>query len=355
MIKSKEELKLLIILLIFLIVSCSSMKIAAEGQFHTDYLSKSSTTAINGIFVVLVFLCHFAQYVKFSPDFIDQSFVFFKSHLGQLVVTTFLFFSGYGILCSISKNGLSYIKSIPKKRFLRVLIHFDIAVFLYMIVNIIFGRGFPIKENLIALTGWETIGNGNWYIFAVLVLYLIVFISFLVCKANKYIGTAIVFILTIAFIYIMALAKKPAYYYNTLICYPLGMIYGLFKDKLDKIMMYNDFIYTVFIGLTFTGFFSTYKTRGNSLIQYDLCCFFFLLLIVLLSMKIQLNNSFLQLMGNHIFGIYILQRIPMIILSKTGFSSRRYLFLIISFIVTLGMTFVFDKCMSKIDKKLLKL
>ena len=118
------------------------MKIAAEGQFHTDYLSKSNTTAINGIFVVLVFLCHFAQYVKFSPDFIDQSFVFFKSHLGQLVVTTFLFFSGYGIICSISKKGSDYIKSIPKKRFLSVLIHFDIAVILFMVVNVLLGKGF---------------------------------------------------------------------------------------------------------------------------------------------------------------------------------------------------------------------
>lgn len=86
-------------LFLLLIVSCSSMKIAGEGQFHKDYLSKENTTAINGIFVVLVLLCHFTQYVRFGSGLVDQSFLFFKSHLGQLVVTTFLFFSGYGIIC----------------------------------------------------------------------------------------------------------------------------------------------------------------------------------------------------------------------------------------------------------------
>lgn len=351
----KEEFRLLIVLLIFLIVSCSSMKIAAEGQFHNDYLSKSNTTAINGIFVVLVFLCHFAQYVKFSPDFIDQSFVFFKSHLGQLVVTTFLFFSGYGIICSISKKGLDYVKAIPKKRFLSVLIHFDIAVILFMVVNVLLGKGFPIKENLIALTGWESIGNSNWYIFAILALYLIVFLSFIVCKGNKYIGTAITAILTVGFVFVMILAKKPNYYYNTLICYPAGMIYGLFKDKFDKIIMHSDFVYTCFVAAAFAGFLFTYRIRDKGVEQFSLCCLFFIAVIVLVSMKIQLNNSFLQLMGNHVFAVYILQRIPMLLLSKIGLNNHAYIFLIASFIVTLGMTFVFDKCMSVIDKKLLKL
>lgn len=341
-------------LLLLLIVSCASMKLAGEGEFHKDYLSKSNTTAINGIFVVLVLLCHFTQYVKFESGFVDSSFVYFKSHLGQLVVTTFLFFSGYGIICSIAKKGMPYIKSIPKKRFLSVLIHFDIAVAMFMILNFCLGRSFSLKTNLLALTGWESVGNSNWYIFAILCLYLIVFLSFIICRGNKYIGTVITTVLTVALVYLMIRAKKPSYYYNTLICYPFGMIYGLFKDRIDKLVMKNDFIYTCFVAIAFAGFVFFYRMRGKGVEQFSLCSIFFIAVIVLASMKIQLNNSFLQLTGNHVFAIYILQRIPMMIFSKIGLTSHRYVFLIATFIVTLGMTFVFDKCMAAIDKKLLK-
>lgn len=340
-------------LLLLLILSCSSMKIAKEGQFHQDYLSKENTTAINGIFVILVLLCHFTQYVTFGMTFVDQSFVYFKSHLGQLVVTTFLFYSGYGIICSISKKGMPYIKSIPKKRFLSVLIHFDIAVLIFMILNLCLGRNFSLKTNLLALTGWESIGNSNWYIFAILCLYLIVFIAFIVCRGNKYVGTILTTVLTIAFVYLMIKAKKPAYYYNTLICYPCGMLYGLFKEKIDKVAMKSDFIYTCFVAVAFAGFLFTYRIRNVGVEQFSLCCIFFIAVIVLVSMKIQLNNEFLRLTGSHVFAIYILQRIPMLILSRTEIVNYRYVFLILTFIITLALTFVFDKCMTAIDKKLL--
>lgn len=341
-------------LFLLLILSCASMKIAGEGQFHDDYLSKSNTTAINGIFVVLVLLCHFTQYAQFETGMIDQSFVYFKSHLGQLVVTTFLFFSGYGIICSISKKGMPYIKSIPKKRFLSVLIHFDIAVALFMILNLCLGRSFTLKTNLLALTGWESIGNSNWYILAILCLYLIVFFSFIICRGNKYIGTILTTVLTVGYVYLLIRAKKPTYFYNTLICYPFGMIYGLLKDKIDKIVMKNDFIYTLFVAVAFAGFVYFYKIRGKGVEQFSACSVLFIAVIVLVSMKIQLNNEFLQLTGKHVFAIYILQRIPMMIFSKIGLANHRYLFLIATFIVTLGMTFVFDKCMNVIDKRLLK-
>lgn len=341
-------------LFLLLIVSCSSMKIAGEGQFHKDYLSKENTTAINGIFVVLVLLCHFTQYVRFGSGLVDQSFLFFKSHLGQLVVTTFLFFSGYGIICSISKKGMPYVKSIPKKRFLSVLIHFDIAVVLFMLLNLCLGKSYPLRTNLLALTGWESIGNSNWYILAILCLYLIVFISFIVCRGNKYIGTVITAVLTVGFIYLMIRAKKPPYYYNTLICYPLGMFYGLFKDKLDKVFMKSDFLYTCFIAIALAGFLFSYRMRSKGVEQFSLCCVFFIGVIVLAMMKIQLNNGFLQLTGSHVFAIYILQRIPMAVFKKIGLADHRYIFLIATFIVTLALTFIFDKCMAVIDKKILR-
>lgn len=337
-------------LIILLVLSCISIKFAGVGKFHEDYLSKSNTTAINGIFVVFVFFCHFAQYISFGNVLVDRPFVYFISRLGQLVVTTFFFFSGYGIICSITKKGMPYIKSIPYKRFLGVLIHFDIAVGLFMLANLCLGRKFPLQTNLLALTGWESIGNSNWYIFAILCLYLIVFLSFIVCKGNKYIGTAITAALTAGLVYLLMISGKPAYYYNTLVCYPLGMVYGLFKDKIDKFIMKNDFIYLGFLAV----FITLFCLRGIVIKSYTLVCVFFLAIIVLASMKIRVNNKFLQFTGSHVFEIYILQRLPMMIFAYFGLTSHRYIFFILSIIVTFCLTLLFKKCTTAIDKKLFK-
>ena len=55
----------------------------------------------------------------------------------------------------------------------------DIAVLLYLIVNSVFGKTFPVKQVLLALAAYSSVGNSDWYIFAVLGLYLIVFAAFM--------------------------------------------------------------------------------------------------------------------------------------------------------------------------------
>lgn len=139
-----------------------------SGKSNTEYLSKESTTAINGIFVFLVFLCHAIGYVKVDPE-IDVQWTTMHSYMGQLVVVPFLFFSGYGIMCSIRKKGDPYVKGMFKKRFLSLLLHFDLAVFLYFLLNIIFlKKDYSLADTLLAFLTWTSIGNSNWYIGAML-------------------------------------------------------------------------------------------------------------------------------------------------------------------------------------------
>ena len=162
------------ILMIGLFIVIAEAKFAPAGKFNTDYLSKESTTAINGIFVFLVFLCHAIGYVTVDPS-IDVQWTTMHSYMGQLVVVPFLFFSGYGIMCSIKAKGTTYVKGMFKKRFLPLLLHFDIAVFLYFLLNLIFiKRSYSLKDTLLAFLTWTSIGNSNWYIGAMLLLYIIV-------------------------------------------------------------------------------------------------------------------------------------------------------------------------------------
>ena len=114
-------------MLIFLIILAGiiiyGIKISKRGAFFDDYSAPKQTAAINGIFSLLIFLSHSSQYLTLN-EAIDKPYSLLCMYLGQLVVATFLFFSGYGMMESISKKGQSYIKSMPSKRLFKTWYHF---------------------------------------------------------------------------------------------------------------------------------------------------------------------------------------------------------------------------------------
>lgn len=65
------------------------------ANWNDNYLDKGTTAIVNGLFIVLVFLSHFAQY---APEYIVNHI---GRHLGQLIVVMFLFIRAMGAPCSI--------------------------------------------------------------------------------------------------------------------------------------------------------------------------------------------------------------------------------------------------------------
>ena len=161
--------------LIFIFVtSLLGIKIFIKNS-NKDYLNKENTTCIKGIFILIVFYSHLCKYIPYqsTKDFLMYDL---RQFLGQLMVTMFLFYSGYGIYESIKKKKNNYINNIPIKRILITLLNFDIAVLIYAVINQLIGNSKSIQEILLAFTGWISIGNDCWYIFAILLLYLSTYI-----------------------------------------------------------------------------------------------------------------------------------------------------------------------------------
>ena len=79
----------------------------------------------------------------------------------------------------------------------------------------------------------------------------------------------------------------------------------------------------------------------------------FTLGIVMITMKVKITNPVLEWFGNHVFSVYILQRIPMILLSRYGVADRhKYEFMIASIIVTVFLAEIFDRCTGALSKKI---
>ena len=332
-------------------------------QERLQYMSKDSTDAIKGIFILLVFFRHANEYVKNSgfdySSLADSLFSMTDSFLNQLIVVMFLFFSGYGIIYSISNKGDSYISNIPKHRVLNTLLNFDIAVACFIILSFIIGHSFDTKTIILSFTGWESVGNSNWYIFVILICYLSTWLVFALNRGNRSILTVtllnfgLLIIATIA----LALAGKPSHWYNTIFAYPIGMMFGLFKERFDSLVNKKYaacLICTVICFAISTLLFfdknlpigenSRAIINGSSWVIRVISV---IIIVLMVMTKFNIQNKALIWLGGNLFPLYIYQRIPMIIIS-TYFDLNPAIFIIISILITCALIPIYRKIQFKL-------
>lgn len=346
--------------LVLLLIVFSAAKSCKKDEFNSEYISRGGTTPIKGIFVVLILFSHAKGYFSSLFDVYDQPYLALQGHLNQMIVAMFMFYSGYGIYEQIKKREFSYIKSIPAKRFPSLLLNYDIAVLFFVILALCLHNKLTVKGVLLSLIAWEGIGNSSWYIFVTFCLYIITFISF--CFIGKIknkklyiINIIILTALTILLIYILQLAGKERWWYNTAFLFVLGFWYSYFKEPIEKLVMRSDLSYITTAGIIATAYVFANLHRGDSLFMFYVFGSLFCLLCVIITMKVKIESGILNWFGNHVFSVYILQRIPMIALSHLGLAtSNKYVFTIVSIAITCIMAEAYDRAFAKLSGKIWK-
>ncbi|MDD7209120.1 MAG: hypothetical protein PUH29_03550, partial [Lachnospiraceae bacterium] len=102
-------------------------------------------------------------------------------------------------------------------------------------------------------------------------------------------------------------------------------------------------------------YFVSYEKRLDYGIEgYTIWALAFTGLVVVLSMKLSCDCSILTWMGQHVFSVYILQRIPMILLAHFGMTGHKYFFLIFTILCTVFLAIVFDYWIDKLIDKIRK-
>ena len=337
---------------------CYGISFSGTGSFNEAYLDRKNTAAINGIFVILVVFSHYSQYAGFGGIF-DAPYLLLKKHLHQMVVATFLFYSGFGMMEQIKKKGSGYVFNIPKKAG-KLLFRFDVAVLMYMAMHMILGKTFSLKRIVLSLIGWQSVGNSNWYIFDILVLYMLMFFAFGISEKLKtgeklngsrfrehtnLPGLILFFVLTLCFIYVMMKTDKETRWYNTVILLPVGCLYSEFRGEIERLVIKNDVTYYLTLLIVFVSYLVSYKYRNSFGIEgYTVWAVCFISMVLLATMKVRIYNRILEWFGMHVFSIYILQRLPMILLDRMGLiDSHKYLCLIAVFALTIPLAIAFEK------------
>ena len=329
------------------------LKPANGEKYMTDYMSVDKTMSIKGIFILIVFFSHFNSYVTFSSP-VESLYVKIFQYIGQAMVTLFLFYSGYGVMESIKKKGMNYINKIPVTRILGTYFRFDIAVLIFIIVQTILGKTFPVSQYLLSFTGWDAVGNSNWYIFAVVVAYLITFISFEICRDKGKYYPAAVLVTTgcLAYIFILYFFDlKDSYWFDTILCYACGIWYSLLREKIEKVINHNILIYIITFIATAAGTAYFTMNRSPGFIFNELNMLFFTAFVVVLTMRVSFHNKILMWCGKNLFGLYIMQRIPMIIFKALGVADFNvYVYFILCLVVTVPVAWAFEKYTGKLWK-----
>jgi len=342
---------MLILYLLILLLTFYKVKVNIKG-YYEDYLGLKQCDAIKGICILLVFCRHIWSYFQnvgyVSNGIFDDIFIFINSHLGQLIVVMFLFYSGYGVMESYNNKGIEYVNSFPTKRILTTLINFDVSVVFYVIVNILLDIQFPPNEIALSFIGWSSVGNSNWYIFVIILCYVCTYIGF-TCTRNRENTTlqlSITF-LSLFILFVFLLMTKQIWWYNTLFAYPLGLIYSKYKKQIEKRITNN---IEISVACCFMIIFIAHFIPNQiAAIKDNIVAMSFALLVVFVTLKIKVGNAILLWLGANVFPLYIYQRVPMIVLANINngaiITTCPYMYILICLLVTLlfGMGFKYWK------------
>jgi len=332
------------------LLSIINSKIKGYDQFFIDYMNIENTNCIRGIFVWLIIFLHK------TPYGVEKNYLYkiILKFLGQKVVSMFFYYSGFGIYESIKKKGYNYIKFLPIKGII-LFIKFQIILLIFLITNIyILNNKITLKRYLLSCVFISAIGNSNWFAFTIIIFYFYSYLSFIYIK-NFNIG---IFNITIFCVFHSIIVYKYFYPRNivavdTVFCFPLGYLHSLIKISFDDIVMKNDIRY---FGITSLLILIYYKVFYSNNILY-ICekNAIFALLIVIISMKVKINNDFLNFLGNHSYSIYLLQKIVILIVYKKQIFKNSD-FIRISFELTsiFFISALFDKNIMYIEKMLKK-
>lgn len=309
-------------------------------------LERNVTDSIKGIFILYVVMRHAVPYIpnEVLGNTFDHLYLVFNRWVRQLLVVMFLFYSGYGVGSAIINKGKPYVNSIPTKRFLTTLINFDIAVLFFIILNLFLGISMSLKETLLSFTGWSNIGNSNWYIFCILILYATTYAAFKL-RITPPNSCIVLIISTLAYMVIIGRYKQH-WWVDTVFCYPLGLLFALYKNQFRKIFTFAYWptliIFTILFFITYHCQSLPFVFPGCKyvmLFAMNIYAMLFALIVVMITMRWQIHNNILKWCGVCLFPIYIYQRLPMIFLENIGSgtfpAAHPYFFIVISYAVTM--------------------
>lgn len=322
------------------------------------YLSRDWTSFVNAFFISLVVCSHclilFETNIRdYFPERVTASGV---AKFGQLMVTTFFFYSGYGIMLSLL-NRKGYTRMLIYPRFFSLSIDYILAVAVYFVVHCIFTREVILGDFIGGVFSFRSLGHPTWFILMTLLIYVLTYACFLFHNGRN--TNKIVILLTLLLIVTIFCVNKvkPDHWVNTLLCFPAGMLYYLYGERIEDVLKKSrvpSAIYALlFIAIGYfvyrAGFKPSIYTQNIGGILFAIGTTWFYG-----SFQWRKPSQFLiWLGGSGLFSVYIFHLLPMRVITHLGLNNENpYLIYLSVAVATFLLVYIFNIVYKKINSLL---
>lgn len=275
------------------------------SQYKEGYLSKQNTDALKGIFAICVVSHHLSQTVHiWDFSFVASVFQF----MGYLSVAVFFFFSGYGLALSYDKKT-EYINEFPKNRILDFYIKYCVLVICYLIYYAILAREVSGVRILKSLTFGETVIAYGWYFQTILILYILFYFTFKLCKRRELqlITFGIILFMFCSILYLLGFSTTII---ECVFCMLFGMIWCRNKDKIDSVIFKGKTKF-MWLAINFLAFSITLIVWNVleihiviTLLAKLMSAIFFVTTVLLVTNFVSVTNKLTNCLGKYYFEIY---------------------------------------------------
>lgn len=305
------------------------------------HLDIKTSSCLKGILACMVLICHMhARVSLFSSNILGPIFTAF----GYLSVSVFFFLSGYGLKEAASKKE-HYVSNFPKKKLLPFFCICCFTILIYFIRDICVGDDVNILTLMQSFFFGNTIVDNGWYLQTQLLFYIIFYLAYNFVKNKK--SFALLFIIVLYCIF-CAIAKLSTTWYEASLCFPLGILYSEYKDKINFILFKNKIIHLisilcVLIVFIITLFFGN-KPFLNECFRIPLkliSSVFFCLLVLTIISLINIRNPITEFLGKLSLEIYLLQGIFLNLFKKQLIIDNDWVYIICVAVCTLLLAFLF--------------
>lgn len=312
---------------------------------ENKYMSKDYTNCIRGIFAILVVIHHLYQYSGlFNGTYIGA----LLQLSGALSVSVFFFFSGYGLMFSSNKDN--YTDTFFRKRFLPLYCFYIILIILYSLWTLLLERSISPKLVVQSFFFGGTVVTNGWYLQVTFIVYLLFLLSLKIFESSK-IRILSLSIAIFAYCVFCCLFDLSIFWYQTIPCFILGMIYCYNKKWIDTLLTKQVWLIFISSGFLFAICIILSKLSSIGIIFDVLYSLFFVSAMITLSYILCntpiIKNKFFALCGNYSLEIYVTHGL-FLRLIKFKYLENKLIYILVVIVGTIVASVIMKKIHTKI-------
>ena len=334
---------LVVIIFLVLIIKDTAYQKEIDDE---KYFSKIQTNCLKGICATYLLIHHICYDIK-------DLYIFFEpiKYMAFFIVGLFLFISGYGLMTNLLTKE-NYLDGWIKNKLPNLLFSYLVVTLFYIIIRFNID-GINIIYLILDVIFARTVGP-LWFMtvfFGLNILFYFVFKKFRIKT-----GINIFLVISIAYMFILAILDVPSVWFSSIIGFWFGLFYKYneenFLEKFKIKYWKKLFIVAMLFGILFIGrLIISYLGIDSELIHApfrNIIVILFDCLILMLCLKLNFKQGIFNFLGNISYEIYLIHPFILLIYKDNLYMNS------LNIIMVIVLSIIFAYILSTIRRKFFK-